>query len=246
LVAVGLGALGGLWAHALSLFAALALGAVILRGRLGGDLSEARRVPGVYAYFARHVLAFLGYAVLMNADIIMVKHYFSPTDAGTFARAAMVGRIIVFLPQPVAIAMFSKVVSGGETSYESWRTLLKAVILVSAILAGALMFCSIFTPMVVSVLSGECSPELVTLVRAMIWALCPVSMLFMLLNFEIAQGRFGVTLPLIGCAAGYVVTVGFFHEALGNVAAILGIWGTLALALTAAWLPWKGMLAREP
>ena len=49
--------------------------------------------------------------VLTNIDLILVKHFFTPIEAGYYSIAQMVGKIILILPIPIVTVMFPKLSS---------------------------------------------------------------------------------------------------------------------------------------
>jgi O-antigen/teichoic acid export membrane protein len=188
-----------------------------------------------------YMAAYAGYAVLSNADVVLVKHYFDAMQAGAFAKAAMVARIVFFLPLPVAAALFPKVASGGETSYASGRTLLKGVLLMGVIVAVTGGFFLLFPGIVLRLLAKTADPSLIPIFRGMVLALAPLTLLSALLTYEVAQRRFMVALPLGLCAVGYVVAAEWMHETPLQIVAVLGVSTVVALAAVVALLPWKQM-----
>ncbi len=230
--AIGYSAVGAVSAHTLAAVISLILYVIALRFVLGRGIPRVQRIPGVYSYFFKYMIALAGFAVLMNADVILVKHYFSSAEAGLFGKAATVASVVIFLPLPISMAMFPKVVSSGGTSYENWRTLLKAFVLVSFISVIAALICTIFPQFFLRVLAGHRSPDLVPVVRGMAWALCPLSMTFVLMNFELAQHRFRVAVPLVFCALVYVAGVIVWHNTLLQVVSVLAVSSTLAMVLS--------------
>jgi O-antigen/teichoic acid export membrane protein len=259
LVRAGAGAVGALTAQGVSVAAVITAG-LIMCGRLiprgegaaggaggvvegGGD--DAVDVRATLRYMGGYMAAFTGYAVLSNADLILVKHYFDPTQAGAYAKAAMVARIVFFLPQPVAMALFPKVASGGETSYASGRMLLKAVLLMGVLMVGAGGFFLLFPGLMLRLVAGTEDPALVPVVRGMVLALTPLTLVSVLLSYELAQRRFAVALPLGLCAAGYLAVAGWMHETPLQIVAALGVAGTVALVFVVALLPWARMKASQ-
>ena len=238
-VTLGGAATGALLGHAASMGIVALAGIVAVRYTLGGVRERPTRPAGFYRYCVHYALAYVGYAILMNADVVAAKHYFPAEQAGTYAVAAMVGRIILFLPQPIVMAMFPKVVSGGEVTRASWRTLGKAIVLASIVLGGTALLCSVFAETVLRVLSGHSSPELVALARLLVWGLCPLSLTFFIMNFELAQRRTTVVLPLLACAIGYLICLARWHATMQQVAIALVAAATVALLTTVACLPWK-------
>lgn len=238
-VMLGGAAAGALLGHAASMVVTGLVAAVGLRQVLGGGWEPPARAAGFYRYCFQYSLAYVGYAILMNADVILAKHYFTADEAGRYAVAAMVGRIILFLPQPIVTAMFPKVVSDGEVTRANWRTFGKAIGMASLVLGGTALVCSLLAPTVLHVLSGDRAPDLVPLVRLMAWGLCPLSLTFFIMNFELAQRRMAVVVPLLTCAIGYLVCLARWHASMHDVALVLTAAGTVALMSTLACLPWR-------
>jgi hypothetical protein len=70
-----------------------------------------------------------------------------------------------------------------------------------------------------------------TLARWLIWAMAPLGLTFLLVNFEIAQRRFKAPLLLLLLAVAYVTGVYIWHSALQQVLAVLTSVSVLALLL---------------
>jgi O-antigen/teichoic acid export membrane protein len=102
LIAMGFGVLGAVAAISAS---------VILAFWLPDKASELRG-PAL-AGTAEHVgegrqavVFFVGQVIISNIDILMVKHFFKPEDAGLYAAIALVGRLLYFAAWSVVSAMF--------------------------------------------------------------------------------------------------------------------------------------------
>jgi O-antigen/teichoic acid export membrane protein len=52
------------------------------------------------------ILYFIGQVVLSNLDILLVKHFFPPAEAGIYAAVALVGRVVFMLSWSVVSSMF--------------------------------------------------------------------------------------------------------------------------------------------
>jgi O-antigen/teichoic acid export membrane protein len=203
---------------------------------------------GVGLYFFRSLIVLGGFAVLMNADGILVKHYFSPEEAGLFGRAGLIGRSVIFLPMPIAIAMFPKVTSAGDTSAQSWSTMVKAMLFAVLVIAVEVAVFSMVPHLALLVLFRDHSPspEMIRLVRAVLWAMSPLGLVYVLMNFEMAQHRFRAALWLVPCGLGYILGVVIWHETVFQVAAVLGAMSALATVLLVFGLPWRrrGVIVR--
>jgi len=221
LVSAGI-ALAGLW--------------IILRGALPTD----QALPSTQAYLWRTMMVLACFAFLMNADILIVKHYFTPEQSGLYARAATIGRTIIFLPMPIAGALFPKTVSDGATSAQHNRLLWKALFYTAIIIVPGALVCTIFPQLPLGILCRDWQPDaaMARLVRCTIWAMTPLSLAFIIMNFELAQNRFRIILPLILCLAGYLIGVALWHNAVLQIVAVLATVSVLALLALAGWLPW--------
>jgi glycosyltransferase involved in cell wall biosynthesis/O-antigen/teichoic acid export membrane protein len=239
LVALGGGATAALFGHAASMGVVAVVAFLGVRHVLGGGWEPAARIPAFYRYCLQYALAYAGYAILMNADVVLVKHYFAADEAGRYAVAAMVGRIILFLPQPIVTAMFPKVVSEGQVTHANWRTLGKAIVLACFVLGGTALFCSLFTQSVLQILCGDPSPDLVPLVQLLVWGMCPLSLTFFIMNFELAQRRMAVVVPLLTCAIVYLACLARWHATPQQVALVLTAAGVVAMISTVVCLPWR-------
>ena len=231
----------GLVGQTLSVVVSFLLGLLGLKMVLGARREEGEPPHGVGAYFVRSLLVLAGFAVLMNADIVMVKHFFTPREAGLFARAGTIGRSLVFLPMPIAMAMFPKVTSAGDASRHDWATLLKSVLFAVFVVVLAVIVFSLVPRLALLVLFNDRAPtpEMVKLVRCVMWAMSPLGLVFVLANFEMAQHRFGAALLLVPCAVAYVVGVSLWHASVFQVAAVLAVVSVTATGLLAMGLPWR-------
>jgi hypothetical protein len=87
------------------------------------------------------IVFFSGQAVINNFDIVLVKHFFPPGEAGLYAAVALVGRLITMCAWSVVNAMFP--VSAGASSDDDERspvlfTSLSLVFIILTVLIAAL------------------------------------------------------------------------------------------------------------
>ena len=80
-----------------------------------------------------------------SADVVIVRHFFSPVDAGLYTAASILGRIVLFLPMAVSLVLFPKIVHhwalGNSTSGLLYRGLG-----LTALLSGAVSLVFILLP----------------------------------------------------------------------------------------------------
>jgi len=175
------------------------------------------------------MMAFTAYGVLSSADVLLVKHYFLPEQAGIFSKAAMVARMVLFLPGPVCAAMFPKVTSVGESSSATRHTLFKAMVVTGLIMAAMGVFCLVFPGFLLKIFVKEVQPGQIEVLRGMALAMAPLTLVAVQLNYELAQRRFRIMIPLLICAGGYLLGVMQWHETLLQVVGVLGVATVAAL-----------------
>jgi O-antigen/teichoic acid export membrane protein len=230
-VCISATAVSGLTAYAAGMVASLAIGFVAVAlvvprgGSTGQEAEQSDR------YFLLSLASVLGYSVLMYADMILVKRFFTdPEDYGNYARAATIARTMVFLPQPIAGALFPKVVSDGSRSEADTGRLVKALLFGCVIIAGSLTLCIMFPELLLLALYKDTAPTaaMLKLVRTISCAMAPLGLTFLLMNFELAQRRFACLWILFACAAALVGGICLFHSSLWNVVTVLACCATMS------------------
>jgi O-antigen/teichoic acid export membrane protein len=77
------------------------------------------------------IIFFVGQVIITNTDLIMVKHFFPPAEAGQYAAVALVGRVLFYASWAVISAMFPVSAEGaqGEASSRSLVAVPMAMVL---------------------------------------------------------------------------------------------------------------------
>ncbi len=231
-------ALMGLAAQAIATLLSAAVAAAGLRRVLP------RRAPalpsagpaGARGYLMGAFCVLLGFAVLMNGDVVLAKIFFPPEMAGMFARAANIARAVVFLPMPIALAMFPKVVDAGpETAPGNRRTMQAAFLYTLVLVVVSVAVCSLAAGLLWRLFTGVAgSPEELRMLRRLAWALAPLGPAYLLLNFELARKCFRAAGWLALIAAAYIGAAALFHRTLTQIVLALAAASCAALLAMAA------------
>jgi O-antigen/teichoic acid export membrane protein len=118
----GMGVTGVMTAVLLSIVAAYIAGEPGSRHRATGFIKIAPFGEGMQA-----VLYFIGQVILSNLDILLVKHFFPPSEAGIYAALALVGRVVFMLSWSVVSSMFP--VSASHTQGQRGHSVLYTALL---------------------------------------------------------------------------------------------------------------------
>ena len=225
----------GLLAHGLGLYAMILCGGMVLALGLKGSVSSGKPLPRMQDYLWGSFLIMLGYAVLMTGDVVLVKHLL-PESAGDFAYAAILARLVLFLPQSLVGSMFPKVVAGKQGTARQLRlfrrTLLAALLGASA---TALAF-TVLARLLPHLLFGidEPSDELVRWLRTLSWIMVPVALLSVMMRYALAQHRFFAAAVIPIAALCYIVGAFGFSKSPDSILLILGCVSLGALLVMAS------------
>jgi O-antigen/teichoic acid export membrane protein len=135
LIEVGLGVRGAVLASVLAVF-------VSYFAALPSPGVTSLRFKGVAISFREGLQAivfFSGQTVINNFDIVLVKHFFPPVEAGLYAAVALVGRLVNMCAWSVVNTMFPVSAGAGGDEHEASQVLFTSLSMVFLILA-ALIF----------------------------------------------------------------------------------------------------------
>lgn len=80
------------------------------------------QIKKLFAYGAPSALALVGMSLLINSDIVLVKHFYSPSEAGLYAGLSLIGKVIFFFSSPISSVMFPLIVH-RHTKNENYRSI---------------------------------------------------------------------------------------------------------------------------
>ena len=91
LIEAGLGVKGVVAANA----AAVAIAYFFAQSKLSGRGEFTAQAPVSFRESLQAVVFFIGQVIINNCDIVLVKHFFAPAEAGIYAAVALVGRVVL-------------------------------------------------------------------------------------------------------------------------------------------------------
>ena len=111
----------------------LSIAAAYLVGEPGSEyrVRRARIKIAPFGEGMQAVLYFIGQVILSNVDILLVKHFFPPVEAGIYAAVALVGRVVFILSWSVVSSMFP--VSARHVHAQGRSVLYTALLLVGGV-----------------------------------------------------------------------------------------------------------------
>lgn len=240
LVALGFGVAGGMAASALSgLFGVLIV--IIAAPFIARATTEAPAdVPPDSGGVAAHVrvgLLSLSLAVLMNVDVLVVRHFFDDASASLYAASALVGRIVLFASAPAAQVVLPHIIRHAAAGEPLTRTFAVTAAFTVLISGGAALVIVAVPELVFQIIFADrYVPD-----PPLVWAYTLVGSLLALLTlltyFHIGAGTLRVWVVLVPLSIACAVTLWLHHESLIAVAWTLdaflgaGVFAMLAWAV---------------
>lgn len=188
------------------------------RREAGATFSDWR---GILTYCVPVAIVMLAITLLYSIDVILVKHYFAPGEAGLYVAVSQLGKIIVFGTTAIAGVMFP-MVAAKFAKHEDFRPVFwKAVWIVSGLsgLAAAIYFLA--PNFVIGLLYGPNYLPGASLLGYVAVFMALYSVINVLVQFFLSIKDYGALLPLVvGCAA-QVLLIVLFHQSLQQVIFII-------------------------
>lgn len=222
---------GNVMASALALVAVFLWWRSAASGRTGGPAAAASAAERAeVVFFARALIVLAAFGGLMNADVPMAKLYFPPEAAGVFARAATIARAVVFLPMPIAIAVFPKIIARARDATARRQLERRAWLFTAALIAAATAGAWLISGPLWQFFVGKppTAGEL-RLTRQLLLAMAPLGAIYLQVNLLLARGEWRRGLWLVPVFFGYALAVGFWHSTPAAIAAALGCSGLAGL-----------------
>ncbi|MEK7611622.1 MAG: oligosaccharide flippase family protein [Patescibacteria group bacterium] len=142
LVYFGFSVNGALGAIALSVLSMYLLSFIPLKYLFSHRAAVKRSVPwrSFFLYCAPVFLSTLGLNLLITTDIILVKKFFSPEEAGIYSALSLVGRVIFFASSSMVSVMFSLVAERHSGEREYRHLLYYSLLMAAAVSIPAVIF----------------------------------------------------------------------------------------------------------
>lgn len=167
--------------------------------------------------------------ILTFGDVIVVKHFFSPHEAGIYAAASLGGKILFFLVSFAPTVLIPKVVDSQTRGENSIGTLGGVLIMVVGLsLVGCMGFLS-GANVILHLLVGGKFNEAAPILPWYALAMSLLAITNVIASYSIALHRFAFSVPLVLIAAVEIVAIYVYHPALHSVLNMLVAGNALAL-----------------
>jgi len=143
-VFLGFGVNGAMWAMFMSGLIPAILGFIYLKAVFISKVNKKSKInfKSIIFYGVPSSLAMLGMTSLISTDILLVKHFFDPRQAGIYAGLSLVGKVIFFFTGSVGGVMFPLIVKKYSKN-ENYNNIFKmaiAMVLIPSVFISVFYF----------------------------------------------------------------------------------------------------------
>ncbi len=238
LVALGFGVAGGIAASALSgLFGVLivVLAAPYIVRATTETPAESKEAEGERSSHVLVGLLSLSLAILMNVDILVVRHFFDDGSASLYAASALVGRIVLFASAPAALVVLPHIIRHVAAGEPLTRTLAVTGAFTILISGGTALIIVIAPSLVFQIIFADRYAPIPSLVWAYTLAGSLLAVLTLLTYFHIGAGTLRVWVVLVPLSVACAVTLWLRHDSLSSVAWTLDGFLSVGVLVMVGW-----------
>ena len=221
------GSLGGLLATALSLFAYSQW--LILTRFPYANTNFHISFGNIYRYAGGIFLANAFFGIMTQADVILVKHYFPPQEAGLYASASIMGKAVMYLPGAIVMALFPMVAADQVSGRSSTNMLAKAVGLTMVLCGSGALILHFFPEFIMGALFGARYLPAAPITAIFGIAMLPMALCLLLMNYLLAQKRTRFVGFMAVATALEISGIHFYRDNLLNVLYVIMAAGCVAL-----------------
>lgn len=166
--------------------------------------------------------------ILTNIDMIFVKHYFNGHESGIYATSSMFGKMILYFPGALVLAMFPMVSESNSLNDGNNNSIFNKSLIYTLVLCGIGAFILYMQPsLFIKILFGQKYLEATTLIKFVGIAMLPLALLNITINYCLATNRRKFVYGLIvGCIV-EILLINVFHSNMMQVLQIIFVTGLL-------------------
>lgn len=213
LVVLGFGVFGAVGAIVLSVVAAYLLPPL----RLSGAEGEGVLVPPSAAEGVQAIVFFVGKVIINNIDVLLVKHFFPPAEAGVYAAVALIGRVLAIMSWQVVSAMFPV---SAASSKDDRRVLLYPMLMVLGLTAAFILGALAFSTQVIGGIFGRSFGAGIALMPLYAATAGAYTLAVVLMTYEMSRKVASASWIQLAFSGLVVLGIAMFHDSLRQVIAV--------------------------
>jgi O-antigen/teichoic acid export membrane protein len=245
--ALGLGLFGGI----AGFLCGAAGGAVAIAATLR---SRYRRVDDLAIRYDWRRIAVSGFgaaaitlagALIGSADVILIKHFFDPHQAGIYAAASLGGKVLLYFVGFVPTILLPQATERHVRGERTFQALAMCVGILFGISILGLIALKIFGMVLLHALVGHAFDAAEPLLMPYSIAMTFLALSTVLGSYGIATHRIAFAVPMLVGVGATLAAIAFLHTSLNQVVTLIAIGNALTALAVACALAWQGAAAQR-
>ncbi len=171
----------------------------------------------IYLYILPVSFATLSFVMLTHLDLILVKHFFSPLEAGYYSIAQMIGKMVLFLPSAICMVMLPKVANSHAKEEETINHLKHSTLYIVALVVSAASVIIVFPEFMIKLFTGKDYPQCYNLVRLFAISMGLFAICFNFLLYYLSLNRLKLMAPFLIALVLEAGLIYFWHNSLSQI-----------------------------
>jgi len=230
LVLMGFGIYGGLLSLSLASLVVLIITFLVLQNALKKK-PETFNLKSIYSYSGLALLAMFSFTTMTYLDVILAKHYLTPDAAGEYSALAVLGKIILFAPAGIALAMFPKTSENFEKRKAHSSILEKALLYTIAIGGFAALLFFLFPNELVWIMFGDKYPAIVPYMFRYGLAMLLFSLANLLMSYNLSIHKTSVAYLISLALVVQIILLASVHSSISDLTNSMLVSGMIATIL---------------
>jgi len=221
LVYLGFKSSGALVGIVIGILATLIIGFWPLKNELTSKYSTKIRTSRVYFYAIPVLIASVLPIIAITLDQVLVKHFFTSIEAGLYAAAGNIAKIIWFGSGFLVSAIFPKIVSRKAQGKDTSKLLIKSLIYTAFFVLVGVGILSATPRLIVLGMYGADYLNIVPIVGLFGLALGVFSINQILITYNLAMEKYGFLWIILSGLILQIIGIVLFHSVLSDIIKIL-------------------------
>ena len=191
---------------------------VVVKKLVKGAVTKNYDIKPFLRYSLPTLISALSFTSLFTTDLLLVKHFLDPFDAGIYAALSTLGKIIYFATQPITAVMFPIVSKRHSLGFKYNKVFSASIALTLAVLGVILSFYYFFPNFMINSLYGK---FYLAGAKSLFWMglfMTFYAISYFLTNYFLSIGKTQlVVLPAVASLLQIVLIFFFFHASILQV-----------------------------
>jgi O-antigen/teichoic acid export membrane protein len=205
---------------------------------------ESKNLPrGLFSEMGRYSLpVFVSTSMvtlLGSIDIMLVRHYCTPEEAGLYSVGAILGRIALLLPSTLLTVLFPSAAKAHTDGQEKIHILWTSFGLTTLLGGGVALTLNFWPEPIITLLFGAQYQSAASLLQIISIAMALLASCNVIFSYSLARSDFSYLWFLVGGVIFFLGCIPFFHDSASTIAKLLLISVSIILFAALTWLFFK-------